>query len=134
MNVRRHLVNFRKEDGYFTLGSTDSADLLMETVVPPDSNCSETAGLHRLREEYGVFMGNLSPRELDIGFENTVLVKEFSEEEVNRSVWRMRIGVAHGFDGATAKVLKKAWPLKCEHFIDLLSNAGVMLNFRGFVR
>lgn len=75
-----------RDDGTFTATALETAECLLESLIPRD----RTAPIFE-RER----VGRVRP--------------EVSEAEVKRAVWRMAPNKAPGLDGITAGVLRKAW-------------------------
>ncbi|KAL4134718.1 hypothetical protein QTP88_006440 [Uroleucon formosanum] len=75
-----------REDGTFTVTALETAECLLESLIPRDR------GAPVFEDER---VGRVRP--------------EVTEAEVKRAVWRMASNKAPGLDGITAGVLRKAW-------------------------
>ncbi|CAI6372470.1 unnamed protein product [Macrosiphum euphorbiae] len=75
-----------REDGTFTVTALETAECLLESLIPRDVTAP-------------IFEHGIVERERP----------EVTEAEVKRAVWRMAPNKAPGLDGITAGVLRKAW-------------------------
>lgn len=107
------LATLRKGGSESTVGLMDTLDLLLKTLIPPDSIEGETEEHKRIREETGVEIGG--SEETDWGEESeSNHLEEFALEEVKKAIWRMGRDKAPGEDGITARILRVAYPVIAE--------------------
>jgi hypothetical protein len=76
-------------DGHFTKTTLETANLLLDTLIPHDGSEVVLTGGH---------------------------VNQFREinlttEEVKEAIWRVGPNKAPGYDGLTAAIIRKAWPV-----------------------
>jgi hypothetical protein len=128
------LTTLRKENGQFTEGWADTSELLLKTLVPPDSYDGETEEHARVRNETGLFLEDTEVDDRETEEIGDQLVR-FSQEEVSKAVMRMGKDKAPGYDGITARVLRVALPTILEMVTDLFNESWEKAEFpRGWKR